>query len=624
VNGTAVDRSKRGICLVLGMLPMLGIALAHAQIGYVVNVNDNTMSQIDAANETTVLAMPFVVGNRPTAVAIDFSYSHVYVGNNYDRSISVFDTSTLNLVETISNVGADGLAASSLGQLFAVQGYYVTVIDTSSNTVIGNPIPIAAPNASGCPAFGGTSLAIAPATSHLYVPTIDGCPGADAYIESGAVALIDTQTGAALTSIPVGRFPTSATLSAAGDRVYVTNWVDGTISVIETATSSVVDVIALSPDSFPINSVIVGTRLYVANNGAGTVSVIDTVTDQVVGDPIGVGNQPMGIAATSDGRVFVTNQGSNNVSVIHTDTNEVSTTIPVGSNPVAVAVSRFLVGRLSQLDQHGLTGSWFDPGSGGQGIELELYPDVGGPGKGLLFGGWFTYDTSAAGGRRWYGLVGDADNVSGISLLQIYDVEGGNLNALPSVGAHAALGYASLVFADCDHATLGYAFDDGRQGAIPLLRLTPNATCSPTGDNGNPPAGNGMSGNWYNPNTSGQGVMFDFSPSINLVFAAWYTFKPNGQQIGGAASQDWYTLQSDQLTPGTTTLLNVPIVETSGGIFVNGTPATSIQAGSADLILQNCNAMTVNYRFTAGENQGLSGSINLERVGPIPAGCTLP
>ncbi len=59
------------------------------------------------------------------------------------------------------------------------------------------------------------------------------------------------------------------------------------------------------------------------------------------------------------------------------------------------------------LDQHGITGSWYNPATSGQGLEIEVYPDGVAQGTGLLFAGWFTYDVTAAGGRRWYVLSGN-------------------------------------------------------------------------------------------------------------------------------------------------------------------------------------------------------------------------
>jgi YVTN family beta-propeller protein len=78
---------------------------------------------------------------------------------------------------------------------------------------------------------------------------------------------------------------------------------------------------------------------YVANGVSNNVSVIDTATNTVVAT-IPVGTFPIAVAVTPDGtHVYVTNNGSNNVSVIRTATNAVVKTIPVGSGPYGVAVT---------------------------------------------------------------------------------------------------------------------------------------------------------------------------------------------------------------------------------------------------------------------------------------------
>ncbi|HSZ76705.1 MAG TPA: hypothetical protein VK775_04860, partial [Chthoniobacterales bacterium] len=59
---------------------------------------------------------------------------------------------------------------------------------------------------------------------------------------------------------------------------------------------------------------------YITNNVSGTLSVINTETQTVVGQPITVGVQPFGVAATPDGRfVYVTNVVNGTVSVISAD-----------------------------------------------------------------------------------------------------------------------------------------------------------------------------------------------------------------------------------------------------------------------------------------------------------------
>ncbi len=276
------------------------------------------------------------------------------------------------------------------------------------------------------------------------------------------------------------------------------------------------------------------------------------------------------------------------------------------------------------LDQHGLTGSWYQRSTSGQGFVIEAYPNLAGAGLGLLAASWYTFDVTAAGGQRWYTLQGDASAGGGAYPLTIYSTTGGNFNAAPIVKA-APVGTARMLFASCTDALLSYSFSDGsgRSGFIPLTRLDANVTCGSAGDNGNPASDFPLSGAWYNPATSGQGFFFDINPAQNVLFAGWYTYAPNGAQIGGGASQRWFTLQTTAFAPGTTSLNNVPIYATTGGTFNVGGGIATTPVGTANVSFASCSAMSLTYTFTAGPNQGQSGTIGLQRVGPTPAGCAL-
>jgi hypothetical protein len=274
-------------------------------------------------------------------------------------------------------------------------------------------------------------------------------------------------------------------------------------------------------------------------------------------------------------------------------------------------------------DQFALTGSWYNPPTSGQGLEIEVYPDLSGTGTGFLFGGWFTND--AQGNPQWYTLQGSLAASHGASYsLAIAESTGGNFNAPPITQA-VADGTATLTFYDCSHAALAYKFNDGRNGTIPFVRLTPATGCSssvPAGNIAPPPnyADVLHSGAWYDPATSGQGLMIDIVPSINTFFAAWYTYAPQSEAQTGAASQRWFTLQDNAYTPGALNLNNVPIIATSGGVFNQPSNVATTQVGTANIAFTSCMTMTLTYNFTQGEFSGQSGTIHERAIVPL-AGC---
>jgi serine protease len=272
------------------------------------------------------------------------------------------------------------------------------------------------------------------------------------------------------------------------------------------------------------------------------------------------------------------------------------------------------------LNQHGLTGSWYNPATSGQGLEVEVYPDLS-PGNGFAQVSWFTFDTAAglADHERWYTLSGAVTSRQPSAALTIYQNTGGNFNAAPATMAQA-VGTATLSFATCSSGELSYNFTDGsgRTGNIPLTRLTQNVTCATTTPF---PANTDFahSGNWYDPATAGQGFTVEVNPVSSYLFAAWYTYAPMGE-AAGAAGQRWYTAQGT-FTAGLRSI-PVTIYETTGGVFNMPAPAAqTVPVGSGTLAFQSCTAATFSYTFTGGSSSGLSGTINLSRVGPVPPGC---
>jgi hypothetical protein len=274
------------------------------------------------------------------------------------------------------------------------------------------------------------------------------------------------------------------------------------------------------------------------------------------------------------------------------------------------------------LDQHGLTGSWFEPATSGQGFQIEVYPDMSAPGSGLVFVSWFTYDTVVGGAerQRWYTGIGPVVSGQPNAALTVYRNTGGNFNALPVTNA-IPVGTATLSFDSCTSGQLAYSFTDGSglTGTIPLTRLTQNVTCSTTSARPTN-ADFAHSGNWYDPATSGQGFAVEFSPTSGVLFFGWFTYAPNGAN-SGVAGQRWYSGLGN-IAPGARTA-TIPLLETTGGAFdAPSVPApNTVTVGSGTWTFLSCSAATFDYHFTGGSSSGMSGTIALSRVGPTPSGC---
>ena len=623
----------------------LDLAVAN-QTGDTVSVLLNTSAQASAA-PTFATQQIFTVGTNPVSiVAVD-----VDGDGKPDLVVTNAGNNTLSILR---NTTAPGATTPSFAaqQTFSTGSYpySVAVADVDGD---GKPDLIAANLAGGTvsvlrntTAPGAATLSFAaqqlflvgPESASLAVADVNGDGRPDLVLVDysdgvASVLLNTTAAGAGTVSFAdhqdfiVGSNPNSISVADInGDGMpdlVVVNQFDDSVSVLINTTpvgstaASFADqqtfFTGLNPTSVTAADVDGDGKpdLIVTNLTDTTVSVLINTTAAGAGTPsfaaqrtFSTGLEPVFAAAADlngDGLpdLVVANNLDDTVSVL------LNTTTPVGIN----------------LDQHGITGSWLNVATGGQGLEIELYPDLGTPGQGLLFGGWFAYDVTAAGGQRWYALEGAVDNINPTAQLGIYAGYGGNFAAPPAIPA-TQVGTATLRFVDCTTGVLTYSFDDGRKGIIPLTRLTANISCAAAGDNGAAASDYLLSGSWFDPSAAGQGLVFDVNPAQQVFFAAWYTYAPNGQQTGGPASERWYVIQA-AFAPGATSLANAPIYTDSGGVF-NALPApTPAQVGTASIAFQNCGAATLSYTFTAGANSGLSGMLNLIRTGPAPAGCSL-
>jgi hypothetical protein len=126
-----------------------------------------------------------------------------------------------------------------------------------------------------------------------------------------------------------------------------------------------------------------------------------------------------------------------------------------------------------------------------------------------------------------------------------------------------------------------------------------------------------LEGAWYQPLTSGQGVLFDYLPESRTWFGTWHTSDLSG--VNSRAGLRWFTLQGQANSEGTQADLGIYVA--SGGVFDNAPRVGSTRIGDASLKFDSCGSANLEYRITSGELQGSAGSIPLRLLTPHPGTC---
>jgi hypothetical protein len=272
-----------------------------------------------------------------------------------------------------------------------------------------------------------------------------------------------------------------------------------------------------------------------------------------------------------------------------------------------------------ELDQFGVGGAWFEPENSGQGFALEVFPDLIAPGRGLVSGGWFTFATTPGGAdrQRWFTVAGELTAGQRLAELTIYRNIGGSFDA-PPVTTARTWGTAWFSLESCDAARLEYQIGSAR-GSIALRRLLGNATCGTLGST-TTDVDYALSGNWFQPATSGQGLIVENNPAAGQFFLTWYTYAGNTATQSESA-QRWYTGQAAS-TRGQRRF-DTAIYETVGGTLDEPPGSTQrtqvVGQGSFDFL--DCTHARFAYSITSGANAGRSNTIELSRVGPAPPDC---
>jgi len=165
--------------------------------------------------------------------------------------------------------------------------------------------------------------------------------------DAGELSIVDLTTGRVLRTVGVGGEPEGVRLRPDGAAVYVTSESDHAVHVVDTESGALLDTIPVGWR--PRDSVFSadGSRAYVSSEHGGSVAVVDVATSDVVETiALPAGSLPMGLALAPDGgRLYVANGRARTVSVVDIKTSQVVADVRVGARPWGIGLTadgRFL------------------------------------------------------------------------------------------------------------------------------------------------------------------------------------------------------------------------------------------------------------------------------------------
>jgi YVTN family beta-propeller protein len=300
---------------------------ARAELVYVANNSDNTVSVYDTATGTVTATI--IAGNNANGIAITPNSAKAYVSYEDDGTVVALSTATNAVLATIQTGGTPNAAvASPDGSTVYIANNgnnQIEVIDTATDTL---RTTVTAGN-------GPVGLAITPDGSTLYV----------ANRGETAIQVISTSTLLTTTRITVGQIPIAVAVTPDGSTAYAVNGNfyaagGGSVSVIDVATNAVTATIPVGNDPIDVAFTPDGKTAYVVNAMDSTASVIDIATHTVTAT---IGNLPAAdaVAVTPDGKTaYVASsipQGI--VSAIDVASGQVISTFNVGAFPTVVAIT---------------------------------------------------------------------------------------------------------------------------------------------------------------------------------------------------------------------------------------------------------------------------------------------
>ncbi len=291
---------------------------------YVTNADDGAVSVIDSATDAVIETIP--VGWDPKGIAVDSASGQVYVANSGNNSVTVLNA-----------------AGAVAGTAALAGGAYAVAVDRSTHrayvTCFAHPWTVVVLE-------GTTKRAEVPLPLLSTIKAIAIDPGRRAYVSdhnTGMIAVIDLSGAAPLeiNRFQAGDYPDAITVDPATHLLYVANLGTAQVGVFNPDGTKVKTLSVLrGPSALAIDEA--SRKAYVAATLSDSLSVLD-LNSQTIAAPIPLGSLPTGLAW--DGfarRLYSANFVADAVSVLDPASRSVVASWPCGAAPWALAVDPVL------------------------------------------------------------------------------------------------------------------------------------------------------------------------------------------------------------------------------------------------------------------------------------------
>ncbi|MFQ5639661.1 MAG: YncE family protein [bacterium] len=297
------------------------------------------------AKKSETQRQTIAVGKGPDAMFLTPGENYLYIANVEDSFISVIDTRTDEVIQTID--GADypwGFTRLGESNFVAVSGYDkgVDVIDFTKHEIVrskryeqylgglastkdGKTLFVVATDANKVFKIDAESLEILDEYATGNGPDGVGVSKDDSKIyvtntKDGTISIINL-TAKSTEVIATGGKPELIHYNHDHSLLYISNFFENKVHVLDTETDKIVhEITGLDgPEEAVLSKS--GETLYVVNFNSSKVYSYDAKTYQKLSQEFGVGAKPIGVvSAVNDSKLYVTNYGDNAVSVIALET----------------------------------------------------------------------------------------------------------------------------------------------------------------------------------------------------------------------------------------------------------------------------------------------------------------